>query len=164
MLHGQGLSAQSSNVAAAMLASAVSQQIWSQHSVSQRAGLSTYGPGIDGDLHAEVMTKVCHIGEMVRAMSAQKRDLGRRLKAAESSNRQLRSELQHYKAGVRGLPQTAQTSELHQGYAGGVRGILVVPTCNCWCFCGNPPPIKPKCTSFRPAVHCCMLLYEYGMQ
>ena len=160
MLHGQGLPAQSSNVAAAMLASAVSQQIWCQHSLSQRAGLSTYGLCIAGEMHAEVMTKVCHIGEMVRAMSAQKRDLGRRLKAAESSNRQLRSELQHYRAGMRGLPQTAHTSDLHQGYAGGVRGILVVPICYCWCFFGNPPPIKPKCTSFSPAVHCCMLSDE----
>ncbi|KAL0021057.1 hypothetical protein WJX79_003727 [Trebouxia sp. C0005] len=40
-------------------------------------------------------------GEMVRAMSAQKKDLTRRLKAAESSNRQLRSELQDFRAGQR---------------------------------------------------------------
>ncbi|KAL0038425.1 hypothetical protein WJX77_006050 [Trebouxia sp. C0004] len=40
-------------------------------------------------------------GEMVRAMSAQKKDLTRRLKAAESTNRQLRSELQDFRAGHR---------------------------------------------------------------
>ncbi len=34
-------------------------------------------------------------------MSAQKKDLTRRLKAAESSNRQLRSELQDFRAGHR---------------------------------------------------------------
>ena len=34
-------------------------------------------------------------------MSAQKKDLTRRLKAAESSNRQLRSELQDFRAGQR---------------------------------------------------------------
>ena len=34
-------------------------------------------------------------------MSAQKRDLTRRLKAAESSNRQLRHELQDHRAGQR---------------------------------------------------------------
>lgn len=42
---------------------------------------------------------MCCAGEMVRAMSAQKKDLTRRLKAAESSNRQLRSELQDFRAG-----------------------------------------------------------------
>ena len=41
------------------------------------------------------------VGEMVRAMSAQKRNLACRLKAAESSNRQLRAELQELKAGWR---------------------------------------------------------------
>ena len=34
-------------------------------------------------------------------MSAQKRDLARRLKAAESTNRQLRCELQDFRAGQR---------------------------------------------------------------
>ncbi len=44
---------------------------------------------------------LCRAGELVRAMSAQKKDLTRRLKAAECSNRQLRSELQDFRAGQR---------------------------------------------------------------
>lgn len=58
-------------------------------------------------------------GEMVRAMSAQKRDLNRRLKAAENSNRQLRSELQHY----RGLPHMSHSADPQQGSVGGIRGV-----------------------------------------
>lgn len=38
---------------------------------------------------------------MVRAMSSQKRDLARRLKAAESSNTRLRAELQDFRANQR---------------------------------------------------------------
>ena len=62
-------------------------------------------------------------GEMVRAMSAQKRDLSRRLKAAESSNRQLRGEVQHYRTGLRGLTPAPQPSDPHSGCAGDVRGM-----------------------------------------
>ena len=59
----------------------------------------------------------------MRAMSAQKRDLSRRLKAAESSNRQLRGELQHYRTGLRGLTPAALQSDPHPGCAGDVRGM-----------------------------------------
>lgn len=46
---------------------------------------------------------------MVRAMSAQKRDLSRRLKASESSNRQLRAELRELGAGLHnGRPVSSQ--------------------------------------------------------
>ena len=43
-------------------------------------------------------------------MSAQKRDLSRRLKAAESRNRQLRSELQEVRAGKHSGPATRPLS------------------------------------------------------
>ena len=61
-------------------------------------------------------------GEMVRAMSAQKKDLARRLKAAESSNRQLRGELQHFRAGLRCLPQSAADSQ--HAHTGDTRGTI----------------------------------------
>ena len=55
----------------------------------------------------------------MRAMSAQKKDLARRLKAVESSNRQLRGQLQHFRAGLRCLPPSPAT--LHP-QIGGMRG------------------------------------------
>lgn len=71
-------------------------------------------------MHSSIV--ICIAGEMVRAMSAQKKDLSRRLKAAENSNRQLRVELQHYR-GLRSLPQMPHSADPHHSSTGGVRGI-----------------------------------------
>lgn len=72
-------------------------------------------------------------------MSAQKRDLSRRLKAAESSNRQLRSELQELRAGGRNgpaiRPMSTQLSSMTTARCAGVRG----KGC-CFSFCTDVQP------------------------
>lgn len=66
------------------------------------------------------------VGQMVKAMAAQKRDLARRLKGAEGSNRQLRAELQEFRAGYRWgshpSPATCQPPSAAGGPAGGLSG------------------------------------------
>ena len=73
---------------------------------------------------------------MVRAMSAQKRDLSRRLKAAESSNRQLRAELRELGAGLRngpdGCPISSQLPSTVGTPCNAVRGEHT-------CFSNLPP-------------------------
>lgn len=84
-------------------------------------------------------------GEMVRAMSAQKRDLSRRLKTAESSNRQLRSELQEVRAGGRSgpanRPMSTQLSSTMNAPCTGVRGKAGC----CFSLCTDAePPLSPS--------------------
>lgn len=77
-------------------------------------------------------------GEMVRAMSAQKRDLSRRLKTAESSNRQLRSQLQELRAGGRSGPAIrSMSTQLSPTMAAPCTGVRGKAGC-CFSFCMAP--------------------------